>query len=441
MNKPSFGQALRWCLKLGFLSFGGPAGQISLMHQELVERRKWISESRFLHALTYCNLLPGPEAQQLATYCGWSLHGTWGGIVAGSLFVLPSMLILWLLAWIYAAQGGVPWVGALFYGLGAAALGVVAFAALRIGRRTLKDPALWALAAAAFVGIFFFGLPFPWIVLAAALIGMLGGRLAPQRFRMGGGHGAGASGPGAQEEAAQPPPPPATWGAGLAHAARVILTCGSLWWAPIVAVAAWHGWDSIYAQLGIFFSKAAMVTIGGAYAVLPYVAEHAVVEHAWLTEADMTAGLALAETTPGPLIMVVQFVGFLGGWNHPEGLPPLGAATLAALIVTWATFLPCFLWIFLGAPWIERLRELPILSAALAAVSAAVVGVLLNLAVWFGQRLVFPQGWESGLGGADLFVLAVAGASFAALARFKIEIHWVVLAGGALGLARWAVLL
>ena len=438
MSKPSFAAALRWWLKLGFLSFGGPAGQISLMHQELVERRRWISESRFLHALTYCNLLPGPEAQQLATYCGWALHGTWGGIAAGSLFVLPSVLILWLLSWIYAAHGAVPWVGAVFYGLGAAALGVVAFAALRIGRKTLKDPALWCLAAGAFVAIFFLRAPFPLIVLGAGIIGLLGGRWAPQRFRMGGGHGSAGTGAEAQVEAAQPPPPPASIAAGFAHAARVIMTCGTLWFAPIVAVIAWKGWDSTFAQLGIFFSKAAMVTIGGAYAVLPYVAEHVVNEHAWLTEADMTAGLALAETTPGPLIMVVQFVGFQGGWNQPEGLPVLTAATLAALLVTWVTFLPCFLWIFLGAPWIERLRELPVLSAALAAISAAVVGVLLNLAVWFGQRMVFPQGLQAGLGAADFYVLALAAGAFIALARFKIEIHWVVLAGGALGVARWA---
>jgi chromate transporter len=437
--KPSFAEALRYWLKLGFLSFGGPAGQISMMHQDLVEQRRWVSEGRFLHALTYCNLLPGPEAQQLATYCGWCLHGTWGGIAAGTLFVLPSVFILWALAWIYAAHGAVPWVGALFHGLGAAALGVVAFAALRIGRKTLKDPILWTVAAAAFAGIFFLKVPFPWIVLGAAAVGFAGGRLAPARFKLGGGHGK-AGDDSADVEAANPPPAPATRGAVFVHAARVILTCGTLWWAPILAVAAWKGWDATFAQLGIFFSKAAMVTFGGAYAVLPYVADHAVTQHHWLTEADMTAGLALAETTPGPLIMVVQFVGFLGGWNGSEGLPPLGAATLGALLVTWVTFLPCFLWIFLGAPWIERLRDLPVLSAALTAISAAVVGVVLNLAVWFGLRLAFPTGPGAGLAEADLFVLAVALGSFAALAWGKVQIHWVVLAGGALGLAQWAIL-
>ncbi len=409
-----------------------------MMHQELVERRKWIGEGRFLHALTYCNLLPGPEAQQLATYCGWALHGTAGGIAAGALFVLPSVFILWALAWIYAAHGGVPWVAGWFHGMGAAALGVVAFAALRIGRKTLKDPALWAIAAAAFVGIFFLRLPFPAIIAGAAAVGWLGGKTAPARFRLGGGHGADA-GAGAQEEAARPPAPPATPRAAGAHAARVILVCGVLWWAPVVLVAAWQGWDATFAQLGIFFSKAAMVTFGGAYAVLPYVADQAVTHHGWLSEADMTAGLGLAETTPGPLIMVVQFVGFLGGWNGGTGLPPLGAATIGALITTWVTFLPCFLWIFLGAPWIERLRALPTLSAALAAVSAAVVGVVLNLAVWFGLRLAWPEGLGAGFAAADHFVLAVALGAFAALATARLSIHTVVLAGGALGLAQWAL--
>ncbi len=434
---PSFRSALAFWLKLGLISFGGPAGQISIMHQELVERRRWIGEDSFLHALTYCNLLPGPEAQQLATYCGLRLHGTRGGIAAGALFVLPSVLVLWALAWIYVAQGSVPWVAATFGGLGAAALGVVAFAALRIGRKTLKDPALWVIAVLAFVAIFFLKLPFPAIILAAGVIGLIGGRVAPQRFRMGSAHGgAGAKTTDSHEIAPPAALPARPW----SRVAKIVLTCGALWLAPIFVFGAWKGTDSTFTQEGVFFSKAAMVTFGGAYAVLPYVAEHSVEEHGWLSEQDMTAGLGLAETTPGPLIMVVQFVGFLGGWNHPGDLSPLTAATLGALLTTWVTFLPCFLWIILGAPYIERLREMRALSAALTAISAAVVGVILNLAVWFGLRLAFPAGVSSGIGSADFFVLVVALGSFVALGWGRMAIHWVVLAGGVLGFARWALL-
>jgi chromate transporter len=436
-SAPSFGEALAFWCKLGWISFGGPAGQISVMHQELVERKRWIGEDAFLHALTYCNLLPGPEAQQLATYCGWRLHGWRGGVAAGALFVLPSIAILWALAWIYVTQGSVPWIAAAFHGLGAAALGVVAFAALRIGRKTLKGAALWAIAAGSFVAIFFLELPFPAIILAAGLIGLLGGRFAPRHFRIASAHGGGAAAAPGTEGCV--PPLPERPRRPLWRAAQVIAVCGVLWWTPVLIASAVKGPESTLTQEGLFFSKAAMVTFGGAYAVLPYVADRSVEHYEWLDEQDMTAGLGLAETTPGPLIMVVQFVGFLGGWNHPDGMSPLAAATLGALLTTWVTFLPCFLWIFLGAPYVERLRELRVLSAALTAISAAVVGVILNLAVWFGLRLAFPQGLDAGLGAADGFVLALALGSFVALGWGRVAIHWVVLAGGMLGVARWAL--
>lgn len=436
-HPPSFGSALAFWLKLGLISFGGPAGQISIMHQELVERKRWIGEDGFLHALTYCNLLPGPEAQQLATYCGWRLHGWRGGVAAGALFVLPSIAVLWALAWIYATQGTVPGVAATFGGLGAAALGVVGFAALRIGRKTLKDPVLWGIAALAFVAIFFLRAPFPLIIGAAAAIGLLGGRFTPHRFRIGGGHG--APGHGTSAHSVELPRTPAPPRRPLARALGVIAVCSALWWTPVLIASVVKGPESTLVKEGVFFSKAAMVTFGGAYAVLPYVAEHSVEEHGWLDERDMTTGLGLAETTPGPLIMVVQFVGFMGGWNQPDGMSPLAGATLCALLTTWVTFLPCFLWIFLGAPYVERLRELKVLSAALTAISAAVVGVILNLAVWFGLRMVFPQGTASDIGSADGFVLAVALASFVALGWGRLAIHWVVLAGGVLGVVRWAL--
>jgi len=436
---PSFGSAFAFWLKLGLISFGGPAGQISIMHQELVERKRWIGEESFLHALTYCNLLPGPEAQQLATYCGWRLHGWRGGVAAGALFVLPSVAVLWALAWIYATQGSVSWIAAAFAGLGAAALGVVGFAALRIGRKTLKGPVLWTLAATAFIAIYFLKLPFPAIIGAAGVIGLVGGRLAPRHFRIGSGHGAPGHGV-AQSAAELVPPPPARPQRPLLRAFTVISVCGALWWTPVLLASALKGPESTLTQEGLFFSKAAMVTFGGAYAVLPYVAEHSVEEYDWLNEQDMTTGLGLAETTPGPLIMVVQFVGFMGGWNHPDGMSPLAGATLGALLTTWVTFLPCFLWIFLGAPYVERLREMRVLSAALTAISAAVVGVILNLAVWFGLRLAFPQGVDAGIDSADGFVLALALGSFVALGWGRVAIHWVVLAGGVLGVARWALL-
>ena len=422
---PTFGQALRFWLKLGFISFGGPTGQIAIMHTELVERKKWIGEQRFLHALNYCMLLPGPEATQLATYCGWLLHRTWGGIVAGALFVLPSAVLLWVLSWIYAAYGEVPWIAAIFYGLKPAVTAIVAAAVIRIGRRALKNGVMWGVAGAAFVAIYFFKVPFPAIIGAAALVGFAGGKFFPKKFPATSGHGAIASGTvidDAHESPVHTKP-------SLRRAIKVLGVSLALWWGPVVAAGFWQGWRGTLAQEGIFFSGAAMVTFGGAYAVLPYVAQQAVAKFSWLAAPQMLDGLGLAETTPGPLIIVLQFAGFLGGWNHPGNLPRLAAATLGALITTWTTFVPCFLWIFLGAPHIEQMRGNARLGSTLTAVTAAVVGVVLNLAAWFGLHVFFPAA-----GTVDWFALGLALAAFAAMQRWNIGIVPIVFAGGALGL-------
>ncbi|MFA6287698.1 MAG: chromate efflux transporter [Opitutaceae bacterium] len=431
---PTFREAVRFWLKLGFISFGGPAGQIAIMQHELVERKNWIGQERFLHALNFCMLLPGPEAQQLAVYCGWLLHRTWGGVVAGVLFVLPSAVILWALSYVYVAYGAVPWIAAIFYGLKPAVMAIVFAAVLRIGSKALKNGVMWGIAAAAFGLIFFLKVPFPVIVFGAAAVGFVGGRYAPVKFVLGGG-GHGAAGTAARppeeaviDDAAESFSVKPTCGRAL----RVVAVCGGLWAAPIIAVGLWQGWAGTLAQEGLFFSKAAMVTFGGAYAVLPYVAQQAVGTHAWLAAPQMLDGLAFAETTPGPLIMVLQFVGFMGGWNHPGALSPLVAATLGAMITTWVTFVPCFLWIFLGAPHIERLRGQKLLTAALSAVTASVVGVILNLAVWFGWHVIVPAGtWAS----VDWFALAAGAAAFVALHRFKANLIGVIAASGALGLA------
>ncbi|MCG3125746.1 MAG: Chromate transport protein [Phycisphaerae bacterium] len=426
--RPSFGAALRFWLKLGFVSFGGPTGQIAMMHTEVVERRRWISEGTFLHALNYCMLLPGPEAQQLATYIGWLLHRTWGGVVAGALFVLPSVVILWVLSYVYVSFGQVPWIAAVFDGLKPAVVAIVAAAVLRIGRRVIRNGVMAIIAALAFVAIFGLHVPFPLIILGAAVTGWLGGRLAPRVFAVLKGHGdASASDARGGGELA------AAVGAGptLGRAARVVLLCGALWWLPILLAAALLGSGHAVVRQGVFFSKAAMVTFGGAYAVLPYVAQQAVEKYGWLTSRQMLDGLGFAETTPGPLIMVVQYVGFLGGWHQPGTLPPLVAATLGALISTWATFLPCFLWIFLGAPYIERLRASRRLTAALAAVTAAVVGVVLNLAVWFALQVFWPAP-----GTVDWFALIVAAGAFAAQVWWRFEVIPIILAAALLGLLR-----
>jgi chromate transporter len=429
----SFGEALRFWLKLGFISFGGPAGQIAIMHAELVERRRWISERRFLHALNYCMVLPGPEAQQLATYIGWLMHRTWGGIAAGALFVLPSLFILIALSWLYVRFGNVPIVAGIFYGIKPAVTALVLQAAHRIGTRALKNRWMWAIAAAAFVAIFAFDAPFPAIVVAAALIGHFGAKAAPQVFALGGGHGAAKAGYGPALIDDDTPPP--------AHArfARTklwrVLAIGALLWAGAMgAVVATHGWQSTLAQMSWFFTKAALVTFGGAYAVLPYVYQGAVETHQWLAGPQMIDGLALGETTPGPLIMVVAFVGFVGGWAKavlgPESLF-LGAA-LAATVVTFFTFLPSFVFILAGGPLVEATHGKLGFTAPLSAITAAVVGVIVNLALFFAYHVLWPQGFG---GRFDLASAVIAGAAAVALFRFKLGVIPLLAACAAAGLA------
>ncbi len=422
---PSFAEALRFWLKLGFISFGGPTGQIAIMQTELVEKKKWISQSRFLHALNYCMLLPGPEAIQLAIYIGWLLHRTWGGIVAGSFFVIPSIFVLWALSYVYAAFGNIPWIAAIFYGLKPAVMAIVAVAVIRIGRKALRNEIMWTLAVLAFVAIFFFHVPFPVIILSAGVIGLIGGGFWKKKFDVVGGHNGVVDESVLSDAAESPEHTRPSW----ARAIKLVLIWVTLWAAPTVAVGLWRGWHSTLFQEGLFFSKAAVVTFGGAYAVLPYVAQQALFHFGWLKSGQMMDGLGLAETTPGPLIMVLQFVGFIGAWQHPEGLSPLLAGTLGALITTWATFTPCFLWIFLGGPHIEQLRGNIKLTAALSAITAAVVGVVMNLAVWFAINALFPNH-----GAIDWFAVVVSLVAFVGMLRWKWDIIPVVLGSGALGL-------
>jgi len=391
------------------------------MHSELVEKKQWISESRFLHALNYCMLLPGPEAQQLAIYTGWLLHRTIGGIVAGAFFVLPSIFILWILSYIYVEYGDVFWISSVFYGLKGAVTAIVAAAVIRIGSRALKNEVMWMIAAAAFISIFFFKIPFPFIILAAGAIGFFGGKIFPHKFRII--QRTDDANTNHSEEPSEHTKP------SLIRAVKVIVLCLALWWVPVLLVRQWLGTDHTVYHEGLFFSKAAMVTFGGAYAVLPYVAQQASEKYQWLAPGQMMDGLGLAETTPGPLIMVVQFVGFVGAWNNPGDLTPLRAATLGALLTTWVTFVPCFLWIFLGAPHIEQLRRNAGLSSSLSAVTAAVVGVVLNLAVWFAVHTMI-----TGIHGIDWFLVALSVACFAVMTRWKIEIIPVLLISAALGL-------
>ncbi len=434
---PSFGEALRYWFKLGCTSFGGPAGQIALMHAELVERRRWISEARFLHALNYCMVLPGPEAQQLATYIGWLMHRTRGGIVAGGLFVLPSLFVLVGLSWIYMAFGQVPLVAGIFFGIKPAVTALVVQATWRIGSRALKSAWLWAIAVAAFVAIALLQLPFPAIVLAAGVAGVVGGRLAPDRFKLGGGHGKASAryGPAVIDDDT-PTPPHARFA--WPRLARVTAACLGLWGAAIGVLVAIGGWESTLSRMAWFFTKAALLTFGGAYAVLPYVYQGAVDHAQWLSATQMMDGLALGETTPGPLIMVVSFVGFVGGWTKaifgPDALFLSGAA--AAAVVTFFTFLPSFFFILLGAPFIESTHGNLKFTAPLAAITAAVVGVIANLALFFALHVLWPQG----LGGRFEFVSALIGIGAAiALLRFKVGVIPVVLACGACGLA-WRLL-
>ena len=423
----NFWEAFRFWLKLGFISFGGPTGQIAIMHSELVEKQKWISDSRFLHALNYCMLLPGPEAQQLAIYIGWLLHKTIGGIVAGAFFVIPSMFILWTLSYVYAAYGNVYWIASIFYGLKGAVIAIVAVAVVRIGSKALKNEVMWVIAAIAFVAIFFFKVPFPIIIFTAGLIGLIGGKLRPAKFLIIQNHAkASTENRSIIDDHTQSPEHTRP---SLKRSMKILFVCLVLWWAPVLLSGAMLGWNSTIFKEGLFFSKAAMVTFGGAYAVLPYVSQQAVEQYHWLTAGQMMDGLGLAETTPGPLIMVVQFVGFMGGWNQSESMSPLVAASIGALISSWVTFLPCFLWIFLGAPYVELLRGNTLINSSLSTITAAVVGVILNLAVWFALHALFPK-----TGGIDFFVLAVSVASFVALLRFKFSMTKVVLAASILGI-------
>jgi chromate transporter len=425
-------EAFRYWLKLGFISFGGPAGQIAIMHQELVEKRRWISERRFLHALNYCMLLPGPEAIQLAIYIGWLMHKTPGGIIAGVLFFLPSLFILIALTWIYLAFGNVPVVAGLFYGIKPAVTAIVVFAAYRIGSRALKNAWLWFIAASAFIAIFAFNVPFPYIVFAAGIIGYFGGRLAPDKFTAGGAHDSSdkSFGPAIIDDRTPTPEHARLSWPRLAYYSVVGL---GLWGGAMVILTALYGWEGTLTQMGWFFTKAALLTFGGAYAVLPYVYQGGVEHYHWLTAAQMIDGLALGETTPGPLIMVVAFVGFVGGWSRelfgPETQFISGA--IAATVVTYFTFLPCFLFILLGGPFVETTHGDIKFTAPLTGITAAVVGVVLNLALFFAYHVLWPQGF----GGMFEWPLLIIGiAAMLALFRYKVGIIPVIGGCAAAGL-------
>ncbi|MCA1621087.1 MAG: chromate efflux transporter [Acidobacteria bacterium] len=442
-RRVTFAEALRFWVKLGWISFGGPAGQIAIMHRELVERRRWLSEERFLHALNYCMMLPGPEAQQLAIYIGWLMHRTWGGVAAGAFFVLPSVFILLLLSYVYAAHGNTGVVAGLLSGFKPVVVAIVVEALIKIGGRALKRRAHFIIAAVSFPAIYFLHVPFPVIVLLAALIGFAGARLWPSAFvaeekkKVDGGRTSGE----VEDDKRLPlviddhaPPPPHTLPS-RARALKVLAVGLVLWLLPLAPLAAWLGTGGIHAGEYFYFTRAAFVTFGGAYAVLAYVTQAVTVApYDWLSPAQAVDGLALAETTPGPLIMVLQFVGFMAAWNHPPaGMSPAASGTVGALLTTYATFLPCFVFIFVGAPYIEVIRGNRALAGALAGVTAAVVGVILNLALVFGAAVIWPRGLAAG---PDWFAAALGAAAFVALYRFRVDVLWVVLAGGLTGLAR-----
>ncbi|MBA4124364.1 MAG: chromate efflux transporter [Acidobacteria bacterium] len=437
----SFAEAFRFWLKLGFISFGGPAGQIAIMHRELVERRRWLSEERFLHALNYCILLPGPEAQQLAIYIGWLTHRIWGGIVAGAFFVIPSIFILLALSYVYAAYGNVPAVAGVLSGFKPIVVAIVVEAVIKIGGKALKRRSHFVIAAAAFVSIYFLHVPFPLIVLAAAAIGLLGARLMPGVF---------AAPPKIKEPDKKTEgdgeinntvplviddnaPPPSHTLPNRSRTFKILAVGLALWILPFFLVGLWRGWDSLHAQEYRYFTQAALVTFGGAYAVLAYVTQAAAGSFGWITKTQAVDGLALAETTPGPLIMVLQFIGFMAAWNNPGDMNQTTSAITGALITTYVTFLPCFLFIFIGAPYIEVLRGNKNLTGALSGVTAAIVGVILNLALVFGAAVIFPNGLTDNL---DWFAAAMSVAAFVALYRFKADVLFVVLAGGLIGLLR-----
>ena len=428
----SFWFALRFWFKLGLISFGGPAGQIAIMHQELVEQKRWISERRFLHALNYCMVLPGPEAQQLATYIGWLMHRTWGGIAAGVLFVLPSLFMLIALSWFYIAFGDMPLIAGLFYGIKPAVAAIVLHATHRIGSRALKNGVLWSLAIASFVAIFALNVPFPLIVLIAGVIGYVGGRWMPQKFDAAGAHKERATSYGValiDDDTPTPAHALFRW-TGLMH---IALVGALLWLLPMGLLIAVCGWDHTLTQMAWFFTKAALLTFGGAYAVLPYVYQGAVVHYGWLSATQMIDGLALGETTPGPLIMVVAFVGFVGAYAHAVLGPDhvFAAGAIAAVIVTWFTFLPSFIFIFAGGPLVETTHGNMHFTAPLTGITAAVVGVILNLALFFGYHVLWPHGFA---GAFDWIGAAITLAAALALFRFKINVIHVIAASAIVGL-------
>lgn len=439
----SLSEAARVWARVAALSFGGPAGQIAVMHRILVEEKRWLGERRFLHALNYCMLLPGPEAQQLAIYIGWLMHRTVGGFIAGVLFVVPGLLAIMVLSVFYALFGATGPVAALFFGLKAAVLVVVIEAVLRVGRRSLKSRMMVGLAIAAFLALFVFKVPFPLVIVAAGLFGFGSARLGLFRASAGGGHGPAAANEVADADTLLGEATPAHAKPDWRWSLKIGGALFALWWAPVIVCVVWLGPDSVFSHIGLFFSKLAVVTFGGAYAVLAYVAQEAVQTYQWLAPGEMLDGLGMAETTPGPLIMVTQFVGFMGAYRAETGLFPLAAAILGGLLTTWVTFVPCFLWIFLGAPYVEALRNARLLNAALAAISAAVVGVIMNLALWFGLHVLFTQMVEvRAFGGViDLPVLTsinlpstiIAVVAGVAAFRFKVSTIPLLLACSAAG--------
>jgi chromate transporter len=432
-TKPvGFWEAFWFWVKLGFINFGGPAGQIAIMHRELVDNKRWVTEQQYLRTLNFCMLLPGPEAQQVAIYIGWRLHGTLGGIVAGSFFVIPSIFVLLLLSYLAVAHSDVPAINGLLYGVQPVVIAIVVEAVIRIGRRTLNHAVLVAFAVLAFVALYFFSVPFPLVILAAAIGGLLLSRPVPDAFRGGGGHGSSEEEESAVDRAGSNGRP------STLRNLRLLATFLVLWAVPVGAIWIWRGGEDVLVREALFFTGAAFLTFGGAYSVLSYVADVAVNGYGWLTADQMVQGLGLAESTPGPLIMVTQYVGFIGAWNDPGPFSPLLYGTLGALITTYATFLPCFLFIFLLAPYIELLANDRRLRAILIGVTAAVVGVIANLAVYFATQVLFPDGYS--VGGLDVFALVVAVVSFIVLQRFKVPIYLLVPVGALVGMA-WTLLL
>ncbi|MFN7026214.1 MAG: chromate efflux transporter [Pseudorhizobium sp.] len=442
-------EAVKVWARVAALSFGGPAGQIAVMHRILVDEKRWIGEHRFLHALNYCMLLPGPEAHQLAIYIGWLLNRTLGGMIAGLLFVLPGFLSILALSYIYVLFGNVGVVEGMFFGLKCAVLAVVVQAVIRIGSRALKNGPMIGLAAAAFVAIFFLHVPFPLIILAAGIIGYLGGRTGASAFRIGGGHKSGAGKILEDRDSLLGEDIPPHAAPNLAWSLKTSGTLAALWLLPVAGLLLALGQDHVFSKIGVFFSQMAVVTFGGAYAVLAYVAQEAVQGFGWLRPGEMLDGLGMAETTPGPLIMVTQFVGFLAGYREPGSINPLASATLAAVLTTWVTFIPSFLWIFAGAPFMERMRGNAALSGAMAAITAAVVGVISNLAVWFGLHVLFSEVTTQSLGPLSLDVPVFSSVHLpsliltllAALALFRLKqsVITVLLGSAVLGIG-WEVL-